>query len=158
MNKKVFKISGMHCVSCARNIEKEIKKNPKVFSVRVDFAGEKMFVEGENFSTEDIKNKVEDLGYKSFQENMLKKEEISKSELEEKKRIKDTKAKAIWALILSTPLMVTMVLMYLDRMFFGQLWLEAILAFIVVYVLFWVGVCMFQLFVQSKNFMLIWVF
>jgi len=49
MNKKVFKISGMHCVSCAKNIEKEIKKISEVSSVRVDFIGEKMFVEGENF-------------------------------------------------------------------------------------------------------------
>jgi len=135
MRQEIFKISGMHCVSCARNIEKEIKRASGVFSVRVDFVGEKMSVEGGDFSAEEIKEKVKKLGYKSSE---LKKEtETSKTELEEKKKIKDAKMRAIWALILSTPLMVTMALMYLDRMFTGQLWVEAVLAFIVVYVLGW---------------------
>ena len=134
MRKEVFKIQGMHCVDCARNIEKEVKKVAGVSLVRVDFVGEKMFVEGEDFSVEEIKKRVAGLGYKALEEEEAG---VTEAELEEKKRIKDAKIRAVWALVLSVPLMVTMVLMYLDRMFPGQLWVEAILAFIVVYILGW---------------------
>ncbi len=133
--KKVFRIIGMHCVSCSKNIEKEIKKIPEVFSVRVDFVGEKMFVEGKDFSIKETKKRVENLGYKILEEE--KEIEVSEIGLEEKKKVKDAKTRAIWALVLSVPLMITMVLMYLDKMFPGQLWIEAILAFIVVYILGW---------------------
>ncbi len=134
MKKRFFKIEGMHCLACARNIETEVKKIFGVFSVKVDFVGEKMFVEGEDFSVKDIKKRVEGLGYKAIEE---KETEVSQAELEEKKRIKEAKMRTILALLLSLPLMVTMVLMYLDRMFPGQIYLEAILAFIVVYILGW---------------------
>jgi len=135
VDQKVFKISGMHCVSCAKNIETEVKKTSGVFSVKVDFIGEKMFAQGEGFSAEEIKKRAEGLGYKIFE--VEKETEVSKSELEERKSIKDAKRRAILALILAVPLMVTMVLMYLDKMFHGQLWVEAVLAFVVVYILGW---------------------
>ena len=57
-NKKRFKILGMHCVSCAKNIEEDIGKIPGVSSVKVDFVGKKMLTEGENFSIEEIKKKT----------------------------------------------------------------------------------------------------
>ena len=131
MNKKFFKISGMHCVSCARNIETRVKKHPGVLTVKVDFANSKMFVEAEDSVLDsDLKRIVEGLGYKILEKN-------SEEEIEEKKLIGQAKLRAILALILSAPLMVTMVLMYLDRMFFGQVWLEAFFAFIVVYIIGW---------------------
>ncbi|PIW34642.1 MAG: hypothetical protein COW25_02720, partial [Candidatus Nealsonbacteria bacterium CG15_BIG_FIL_POST_REV_8_21_14_020_37_12] len=48
MKKGIFKISGMDCVSCARNIESRVKKHPGVLTVNVDFASSKMFVEAED--------------------------------------------------------------------------------------------------------------
>ena len=132
-HEETFKIIGMNCVSCAQNIEAEIKKVSGVSSARVDFAGGKMSVKGKGFSVEEIKERVESLGYKALEE----KTELFKAESEEKKRIKDAKMRAILALVLSVPLMVTMVLMYADKMFFGQRWVESALAFIVVYVLGW---------------------
>ncbi|PIW34641.1 MAG: heavy metal translocating P-type ATPase, partial [Candidatus Nealsonbacteria bacterium CG15_BIG_FIL_POST_REV_8_21_14_020_37_12] len=58
---------------------------------------------------------------------------------EEKKLVEQAKLRAIWALILSVPLMGTMAMMYLKKPLFGspflQLTLEAILAFIVVYII-----------------------
>jgi P-type Cu+ transporter len=133
-NKKIFEIQGMHCVSCARNIEAEIKKISGVSLVEVNFVGEKMFIEGADFSLEEVKKRVEGLGYKIIEK---KETETSKAEPEEKKIIQEARIKAVWALILSAPLMATMVLMYLDKMFYGQLWIEAALAFIVVYILGW---------------------
>ncbi|MBM4402753.1 MAG: heavy metal translocating P-type ATPase, partial [Candidatus Cloacimonetes bacterium] len=129
MNKKSFKISGMHCVSCANNIESRVKKHPGVLTVKVDFTNSKMFVETEGpVSDSDLKRIVEELGYKILEGD-------SEEWMEEKKLVKQAKVRAIWALILSLPLMVTMVLMYFDKMLFGQIWLEAVFAFIVVYIL-----------------------
>ncbi|WRQ72927.1 MAG: heavy metal translocating P-type ATPase [Methanosarcinales archaeon Met12] len=132
MTKKfTIKIKGMHCASCARNIEAQIKKHPGVYSVNVNFATEQMFVESEEAVLEqDLKKIVEQTGYKVVQET-------SEEEETERKIIEQAKTRAILALILSVPLMFTMVLMYLDRMFFGQLWVETILSFIVVYILGW---------------------
>lgn len=137
MEKEVFKIQGMHCVACARNIEAEVKKVSGVSSVKVDFVGEKMLVEGIDFSVEEIKKRVEGLGYKALLGEGEKKTEVTKAGLEEKKRVKEAKFRAVSALVLAVPLMITMVLMYLDRMFPGQIFVEAILAFIVVYILGW---------------------
>ena len=128
-----LKISGMHCVSCARNIEARVKKHPGVLTVNVDFASSKMFVEAEDLvSDSDLKKIVEELGYKIL-------EEESQEEIEEKKLVEQAKLRAIWALILSVPLMFTMAAMYLKRPLFGspflQLIVEAALAFIVVYVI-----------------------
>src|SRR4030043_614191 len=131
MNKKFFKISGMHCVSCARNIETRVKKHPGVLTVKVDFANSKMFVEAEDSVLDsDLKRIVEGLGYKILEKN-------SEEEIEEKKLIGQAKLRAILALILSAPLMVTMVLMYFDKVVFCQGWLEAVFAFIVVYIIGW---------------------
>ena len=146
MEKKNFKILGMHCVSCAQSIEKEVKKISGISSVKVDFASSKMFfeVEEKRFSSSpfaatreakdlvlenDIKKIVSDLGYKIIEE--------SQEEIEEQKLIRQTKMRAIWALFLSVPLMIFMVLMYLDMKIHGQIFIEAILAFIVVYLLGW---------------------
>jgi len=133
MKKGIFKISGMDCVSCARNIESRVKKHPGVLTVNVDFASSKMFVEAEDsVSDSNLKKIVEELGYKIL-------EEESQEEIEEKKLVEQAKLRAIWALILSVPLMGTMAMMYLKKPLFGspflQLTLEAILAFIVVYII-----------------------
>jgi len=122
----------MHCVSCARNIESRVKKHPGVLKVNVDFSGSKMFFEAEDsVSDKDLKKIVEELGYKVLEEG------VSQEEIEEQKLVEQAKTKAVWALILSVPLMFTMALMYLDKMFLGQLWVEAILAFVVVYIIGW---------------------
>ena len=143
MKKKVFKISGMHCVSCARNIESRVKKHPGVLNVNVDFANSKMFFEAEDsVSDSDIKKIVEGLGYKILEPAFAKAsagEKESQEEIEEQRLVRQTKMKAVWALILSVPLMGTMALMYLDRPLFDshflQLIIEAVLAFIVVYII-----------------------
>lgn len=47
MNKHTFKIAGMHCASCAVNIEESLKKIPGVKSASVNYAMEEAFVESE---------------------------------------------------------------------------------------------------------------
>ena len=56
MPKKIFRIEGMHCASCASKIEKAIKKIKGVREVSVNFATKKAYVEvDENKDNEIIK-------------------------------------------------------------------------------------------------------
>ncbi len=204
--KKTFKIRGMHCVSCAGNIKKEAEKVSGVFSVKVSSIREKMFVEGVDFSSKEIEEKIKELGYKISEESGEDKEEVvlrvkgmqsphcvgviekilqghkevenrridftnervsftlssrseiltlikkeiegagykvfketqeSEAERGEREMIEAAKRRAIISMTLSVPLMVTMILMYLNREIPGQLYFEAILSFVVIYVLGW---------------------
>lgn len=129
---KIFKILGMHCVSCARNIESQVKKLSGVNSVNVDFSNSQMLIEMEESISEDkLKDIIEKLGYKIIKEEAKEEE---KEDLE-KKNIQQAKHRAIWALIFSTPLMFTMIAMYIDWHVPGLNILEALFAFIVVYII-----------------------
>ena len=129
----IFKIFGMDCVACARNIEARVKKHPGVLKASVSYTSSKIFIEAENSVLEnDLKTIVEGLGYKVAEAD-------EPEETKEQKLIQQAKIRAIWALALSIPLMFTMILMYLDRPLFGshfiQLLVEATFAFIVVYII-----------------------
>lgn len=65
MKKEIFKISGMHCASCARTIERAILDLIGVSLAQVNFASETLLVEfdEEKVNPDDLKKKVLDLGY-----------------------------------------------------------------------------------------------
>ncbi len=67
MKKKGIQIIGMHCASCAMNIETTLKKMKGISSASVNFATEKAHVEyDENALIEgDIAKAIEKLGYKT---------------------------------------------------------------------------------------------
>ena len=60
MKKIILKIQGMHCTSCAVNIEKALKKEEGIFGVGVNFASEKASIEydAEKISLAGIKAKI----------------------------------------------------------------------------------------------------
>lgn len=64
MIKKVYKVSGMHCVSCAMGIEWELEDHG--VKAKCDYAQQKLEVEyePEKMSEEEIKKTVEKAGYK----------------------------------------------------------------------------------------------
>jgi len=65
MRKKIT-IQGMHCSSCASNIEKSLKKVPGVKEVTVSVMTNKGFVEcDEKVSEEELKKAVARAGYKA---------------------------------------------------------------------------------------------
>jgi len=70
MDKKVLKINGMTCASCAAVIEYGLKKEKGVNSANVNFATEKLYldIDPEKTDIDKIKNKVKDLGYKAEEE------------------------------------------------------------------------------------------
>ena len=121
--KKEFDISGMHCISCADSIEKEVVKMDGVSSAKVDFTNEKLKVEGSTISEKEIEKIISDLGY-------------SVGEKDEKTEIKKMKKSTFISLGIAVFLMGLMIF----RHFFdpgvsryAQLTLEAVLAFFPVY-------------------------
>ncbi len=65
MKKIKILIDGMHCASCAGNIERSLKKVSGVKEVNVSVIGKKAFVEiDEKTKPEELKKAVERAGYK----------------------------------------------------------------------------------------------
>jgi len=81
--KKIIPISGMHCASCAINIESNIKKLSGVSSASVNFATEKATVEFDEGLTNEneINNAIEQLGYKVIGKENEEKEQVSEVRL-----------------------------------------------------------------------------
>ena len=65
MKKYKITISGMHCASCASNVERSLKKTPGVKEASVSLMLKKGRVEAEDsVSEEDLKKAVVRAGYK----------------------------------------------------------------------------------------------
>ena len=64
MTKIKLTIEGMHCASCASNIERAVKKVRGVQDVVVSLMTNKCFVEMENADREEIKRAIGKVGYK----------------------------------------------------------------------------------------------
>jgi len=63
--KKKITISGMHCASCASNVERSLKKVSGIKSVSVSLLTKKGFIESDKeISDEDIRKAVSRTGYK----------------------------------------------------------------------------------------------
>ncbi len=64
--KKKITIGGMHCASCASNIERSLKKIPGVKEVSISLMTKKAIVETEKeVSDEELKKAVARAGYKT---------------------------------------------------------------------------------------------
>lgn len=63
--KSIYKIKGMHCVSCALTIEKAVAKSPGVKAAQVNFAAETLLAEFDENQTspKDLKKVVGAVGY-----------------------------------------------------------------------------------------------
>lgn len=71
MERKIISISGMHCASCAQNIENALKKTPGVLNVNVSYASEKANIEynEQQVNLDTLKKVIESTGYKPYIEN-----------------------------------------------------------------------------------------
>src|SRR3989338_3705996 len=83
MVKKIYKIERMHCASCAKSIERAVKKIKGIKEASVNFATKKLYVEAEKINDENIINAVSKAGdYKAMSE---KEEEEWEKRIEEEK-------------------------------------------------------------------------
>jgi Cu+-exporting ATPase len=109
IKKETFKIEGMHCVSCAVNIEKILKKEKGVFEASVNFASEKasLSYNPELISLDKIKKIISDLGYEAITEKEEAEEKLPSDREKEarEKEIKDLKKRFIVSLIFGVPLL-----------------------------------------------------
>ena len=60
--KKTYNVQGMHCASCALNIEKAVKKIKGIKSASVNFPAKKLYVEADYLVNEEIKKAVNKAG------------------------------------------------------------------------------------------------
>ena len=103
MEKIILNISGMHCASCASNIESTLKRLPGIFSSQVNFATEKAYIEFEpqKLKIADLITTVEKLGYKaSLPELSLDREKEIRD-----REVRNLKRKFILSITLSSILM-----------------------------------------------------
>lgn len=111
IHKIVFKITGMHCASCAANIEYALKKEKGVKSVGVNFAANKAYIEYEMGATEPAKLKkiIEGVGYKAYEENAKEagahEHGAMMGEEAEAQDIKKLKKRFIFSLVFTLPLL-----------------------------------------------------
>ncbi|MBS4195426.1 heavy metal translocating P-type ATPase [Lederbergia citri] len=106
--KAEFMITGMTCAACATRIEKGLKKMSGSIEANVNLALEKASVEyyPSVLSTTDIISRVEELGYGA----VIKNDDSEKETIDyREKEIKKQERKFILSLILSLPLLWTMV-------------------------------------------------
>jgi len=103
MEKIILNITGMHCVSCAGNIENALKKVSGVGSAQVSFAAEKAYIEFEagKLQVKDLIAAIDQVGYKALMP------EVSPDKEEERrnKEVRSLKIKFIIAITLSSILM-----------------------------------------------------
>lgn len=105
--KRNFRISGMHCASCALIIEDNLKKLPEIKSVNVSFATQKAKIvyDGNQDNDKKIIEMIKKSGYQAslIAENG---EEVEQSELIREKEINKEKNQFIISLILTIPVVI----------------------------------------------------
>jgi len=71
MEKKIFKIKGMHCASCASVIERAVKKIEGVSDANVNYASEKLFVDYHHeIDDKNITDVIKKTGYDVISDKM----------------------------------------------------------------------------------------
>ena len=110
MKKQTLSISGMHCASCAANIEKGLRSLDGVRKANVNFASQKAFVEYDESLTdrEKLVSKMEKLGFSAVPE-----EEASRDSerMDREKEMRTLKGLFAFSLALSVPVfMISMIL------------------------------------------------
>ncbi|MDP2967288.1 MAG: cation transporter, partial [bacterium] len=105
MEKKILKILGMDCVSCAANIENALKKEGGIKSANVNFATEKAYLEFDSnkINITRIQKIVEKLGYKAIEENIEEKM-IGHHKQAGEKQIKKLRNTFIFSLVFGLPI------------------------------------------------------
>ena len=109
MKKTTISISGMHCDSCAKNIESKLKKIKGVSNASVNFANEKAIVEFNEklINEEKIYEVIEKLGYRVIKESHeVVHEHADMEKMEREHEIKHMKRLFIVSLIFTIPVFI----------------------------------------------------
>jgi P-type Cu+ transporter len=106
MEKIALNISGMHCASCASNIEGALKRLPGVFAAQVNLAAEKAYIEFEpqKLQIKDLITAIEKTGYKA---------NLTASTLDKEKEIRDKEARGLKRRFIAS-MILSSILMYIS--------------------------------------------
>ena len=103
MNEQIvkFNIAGIHCVNCAKTIERKLKDSKGIVSVRVNFSTATGFVSYDSaiVSKDIIFNRVSDIGYTAKERFPLK-------------QVTQTPLQTGWLILCIIASIITMMLMY----------------------------------------------
>lgn len=101
--KTSFPIIGMHCASCARLIERQLKKTPGIIDAAVNYGSEQASVEfdPESCTMDAIEKSVESAGYKAIVRPDKQKTPEDVKEEAKKAELADLKYKVIISAVLS---------------------------------------------------------
>ncbi len=128
MKKTNLQIEGMHCASCALNIEKQLNKTTGVKNATVNYGMNKAYVEYDEDSVDE--NKIDDVIASSGDYRIVRGEDMAQKAGGAYKAYK----KFLTALILTFPLLATMFfpnLMMNEHVLWGSAFLTAIVVFVV---------------------------
>lgn len=132
--KKDFKIQGMHCASCAVQIQKELRKNPNVKSANVNYATTKAYLEfdEQKINEQELEQIIQKAGDYKFVDQQIKQTDT---------RVRKSWWKFLIAAILTLPLFVSMFFSFqIPGQFWGvssNMWMMHDFAFLVVFILGW---------------------
>ena len=100
-----FAISGMHCASCASNIQRKLKKVDGVSEVYVNYSNEQATIKYEGkISEKEIAKTLDSIGYTAYLDSDSKDESLEK---EKNIELKDLKKKLFISGILTSILMMS---------------------------------------------------
>ena len=100
MEKKTFRIKGMHCASCIRVLERALKKVDGVSDANVNLATEKATVtyDANKVTDNHLESAVAKVGYQALINEELKSEDEEKKE--KKKELRSLRNKVFVSLVL----------------------------------------------------------
>jgi len=134
--KETLKIQGMHCASCAINIEKTLNKKLGIAKASVNYAGESAQVEYDEGKIE--KKDIEDIIASTGEYKVIKADEHAHHKMMD---LKTTRRKFILSALFSIPLLLTMFIdIKIPGKFLGidfGMWLMHDLSFIIVFLIGW---------------------
>ena len=96
-------IDGMTCVSCALLIEMLLKRDPRISKANVNYASETASVTG-RMSKETLWQLIDNIGYKAHSLDSLAQRQTLI--IREKQRLTDARRRAVFAAVLSLPVMI----------------------------------------------------
>ncbi len=106
--KTSFPIVGMHCASCAKLIERGLKKTPGVHDAHVNYGSEEASVEYDPkiSALSDLSKAISNLGYKAITESESTKTPETLKEEAKRKELSELKTKVVVSAVLSTIIML----------------------------------------------------
>lgn len=134
MKKKSFPISGMHCASCAVNIQHALHKLPGVANASVNYANEQASIEYDEdaYNDEAVQKTVESLGYKAHLDAHNDQDVIA---VERAKELSGLKKKLVVSISLNILLLIGAMLPFAPEIL-KQMWVMWLLA---TPIQFWAG-------------------